>query len=242
MHTRQRIVLHGVLAVAAIWMAWRLAAEWGHANLRYQVLAQARAQAAAPLLPSLSSRPLPPAQEIVGQNLFSPDRNNNAAQEEKAATPPPPVPVVFGTMKLGADYEALLAERGSSAGSGFQRVKQGEQFSGYTVVEIRDEKVVLEFAGQKTTVDVYRSANSVPRPAGAAPAAAPAAPMVEKTSAQPPPSPPPSTSPAVAAPAAAGAAAEPTGNPYETVTIEGNRRKIVLQTPFGPMIRYEDIR
>ena len=232
MHTRQRIVLHGVLAVAAIWLAWRLVAEWGHANLGYEALAQAESQASASLLPSLPQSPMPPVQEIVAQNPFSPDRNNTVAEEEKAA-PPPPVPVVFGTMKLGEAYEALLAEGGSSAGRGFRRVKQGEQFSGYTVVEIRDEKVVLEFAGQKTTVDVYRSANSVPR---AQAPATPVAPVVEKTSAQPPASP---TSPAAPAPAAAGA--EPTANSYEKVTIEGNRRKIELQTPFGPMIRYEEI-
>lgn len=233
MHTRQRIVLHGVLAVAAIGLAWRLVAEWGHANLRYEALAQANAQASAPLLPSLLRSPLPPIQEIVAQNLFSPDRNNTLAQEEQAA--PPPVPVVFGTMKLGADYEVLLAEGGSSAGRGFRRVKQGEEFGGYTVVEIRDEKVVLEFAGQKTTVDVYRSANSVPR---AAAPATPVAPVVEKTSAQPPASPPPATNQT----APAGAVAEPSSDPNVKVTIEGNRRKYEIQTPFGPMIRYEEIR
>lgn len=238
MHTRQRIVLHGVLAVAAIWLAWRLVAEWGRANLRYEALAQAKAQTSAALLPSLSRSPLPPIQEIVAQNLFSPDRNNIVEQKEQAA-PTAEVPVVFGTMKLGEAYEALLAEGGASAGRGFRRVKQGEQFGGYTVVEIQDEKVVLEFAGQKTTVDVYRSANSVPR---AQAPATPAAPVVEKTTAQPPASPPPpraGTRQPGPAPAAAGS--QPTANPAIRVVIEGNRKKYIGQTPFGQIEWYEEI-
>ncbi|MBI1956006.1 MAG: hypothetical protein HYS38_06390 [Acidobacteria bacterium] len=234
MHTRQRIVLHGVLAVAAIWLAWRLVAEWGRANLRYAALAQANAQASAALLPSLPRSPLPPIQEIVAQNLFSPDRNNNLAQEKQAA--PSPVPVVFGTMKLGEAYEVLLAEGGSSAGRGFRRVKQGEEFNGYTVVEIRDEKVVLEFAGQKTTVDVYQSANSVPR---AQAPATPVAPVVEKTTAQPPASPPQAASPT--APAPAEAVSQPTANPAIRVVIEGNHRRYIRQTPFGPIEWEEEI-
>lgn len=233
MHSRQRIILNGVLAVAALWLAWRLATEWGRANLRYAALAEAKAQAAAPLLPNLPQSPPPAVQDIVAQNVFSPDRNNALAQPVKAA-PPPPVPVVFGTMKLGADYEALLAEGG---GRGYRRVKQGEEFGGYTVAEIRDEKVILDFHGRKTTVDVYQSANSVPRPAAVP--AAPAAPNVEKTSAQPPA--PPAASQAAPAPAA-GAVSEPSSDPNVKITIEGNRRKYEIQTPFGPMIRYEDIR
>ncbi|MBI4459149.1 MAG: hypothetical protein HY648_03695 [Acidobacteria bacterium] len=240
MHRRQRIILQGVLAVAAVWMGWRLAAEWGQANLRYAALAQAKGETAGPLAANLPNNSLPSAQEIVAQNLFSPDRNNDLAQEEKA-TPRPPVPTVFGTMKLGADYEALLAEGGPRAGSGFQRVKQGEKFAGYTVVEIRDEKVELEYGGEKTTVDVYQSANSVPR---AAAPAAPAAPTVEKTSSLPPPTPAPAASQAAPTPAAnAGVPiSEPSADPNVKITIEGNRRRYEIQTPFGTMIRYEDIR
>ena len=124
MRTRQLRILQMGLAIAAGLLAWRLAAEWQRANLRYSTLSRANTERPAAVLPNPARREPPPAQEIVAKNLFSPDRNNEIAQAVKSE-PLPPVPVVFGTMKLGENYEALMAEGGPSPGRSPRRRRAG---------------------------------------------------------------------------------------------------------------------
>ena len=241
MHRRQFFILYTVLSVTAALLIWRLVTEWKTANLRYHALPRARATVAS-VPPGSAPKSTPPVGDIVAKHLFSPDRNNTIAKDEKHE-PPPPVPVVFGTMNLGGKYEALMAEGGQPTKTGFHRVKNGERVGGYTVVEIGDEKVVVDFQGQKTTLDVYQSASSVP-------------PTQTRTGQSPPtvsgdglilpgqstPSPTASNTPA--APPTASAPPVPGANPndpYVKVTIEGNRRRMERQTMFGTQVWYEDI-
>lgn len=230
MYRRQLLILHTVLCIAAVLLAWRLVSGWKRANLRYGNSPHPRVGTSAYLPPSSPQQPAPPTNDIVAKNLFSPDRNNEMAKEEKPQ-PPPPVPIVFGTINLGGSYEALMAEKEQSSKPGFHRVKNGERMGGYTVVAISDEKVVIEFQGQKTTLDVYQSANSVPRAEPRKPTAA-ATPVVESAGTPPP-------QPAAAPPQPSSA---PPGVPQDVrVTIEGNRRRMERPGPFGPSVWYEDI-
>lgn len=246
MHKRQRWILHLGLAVAAGWLAWRLGTEWTQANLRYgPAPAGSRAAERRPVpataLPQQRREP-PATEEIAAKNLFSADRTNVVALEtvSQQTAPPPAVPVVFGTMKLGQGYEALMAEPGEAAGRGVRRVKPGEQLGGYTVVEVLDEQVVIEYGGQRTTVDVYQSARSVARRVartetssqptveatgrGSTPAAArQASPAAARTPAAQPTQPPPGTPPGV------------------RVFVEGNRRRFERDTMFGVQTWYEPL-
>jgi hypothetical protein len=238
MHRRQLFMLYAILVLAAVLLGWRLVGEWRRANMRYNSALRRSAAASSVYLPTSfpQAAGAPPTVDIVAKNLFSPERNNDIALEEKSQ-PAPPVPIVFGTINLGGSYEALMADKGPGAGPGFRRVKKGERLGGYTVVEISDEKVVIEFQGKKTTLDVYQSANSVPRAeTRTAPAAAPV--VVSGTTAPPQPAAP--AQPA-GVPAPAAAAAQPGLDPDVKVTIEGNRRKFERPSMFGPMIWYEDI-
>lgn len=240
MYRRQLIGLYAVLIITMFLLAWRFVSEWKSANLRYGALARSRSKPASIYLsPAPPPQPSPAVGDIVTKNLFSADRNNDIVQDQKAAAPPPPVPIVFGTMNLGGSYEALMAEGGSQRGRpAFRRVKKGESISEYRVVEIEDEKVVVEFRGEKTTIDVYQSARTVPQiEARSAPVAAP--PVVESGGA-----PVPQSAPTVQTSAsAAGAAstAQSQTDPGIRVTIEGNRRRMERQTPFGPQVWYENI-
>ena len=243
MHKRQRLILSLGLALAAGLLAWRLGTEWTEANLRYGALSRTTERSAVPLA-APSRREPPPTEEIVAKNLFSPDRTNALVLPEANQQPPPSVPTVFGTMKLGESYEALLAESGDAARRGFRRVKQGEQFGAYTVVEILDERVVVEYRGQRTTLDVYQSARGVVRPVTRTETAP--APVVETGSGSRP-APAPlarQPSPAPARPAAAGAqpAQPPPGTPPGVrVFVEGNRRRFERDTAFGVQTWYEPL-
>lgn len=240
MQRRQLMVLYIALSVIAVLLAWRLGSEWKRANLRYAAPHRTTAAAPAYLPPSSAPHAAPPLlSEIVAKNLFSPDRNNDVIQDEKPQ-PAPPAPIVFGTINLGGSFEALMAERGQSARPGFRRVKNGEQLGGYTIVEIRDEKVVVEFRGQKTTLNVYESANSVPRANTRTNLAT--GPVVESVGAPPPqaaaPAPAQSSSGGPSSPAASAPPAPASGI---TVTVEGNRRRMERSTPFGLQVWYEEI-
>src|ERR1044071_1966623 len=187
MQRRQVWILNGVLAVFAVFIALRLAAEWRHGNERYRTLEErVHAAGVAPIVP-VAEQASGTGSDIVARNLFSPDRNNNRAQATQSA---PPVPIVMGTMRLADGYEALMSEGGAPGAARFRRIKKGEQIGGYTVAEIRDEAVVVEYGGQKSEVNVYQSAQSVARtvsPPVSAPAASGplAGPVVESAAAPP---------------------------------------------------------
>ena len=241
MHRRQLVILYFSLCVVAIALAWKLRTDWRNANLRY---ARVRASAVAPRSAAVPPRPAAPAamtvavNDVVAKNLFSPDRSNQFEAQQEQLQPPPPAPIVYGTMNLGGNYEALMAE-GERAGqsgfrSAFRRVKNGDRLGGYTIVDIRDEKVVVEFRGQKTTIDVYESANSVPRETARTTVAA--KPVVEGGAASP------QQTPAAPEPSASSNPAS-TGAQQGAVssTVEGNRLRVERQTPFGTQVWYEDI-
>lgn len=234
LHRRELMVLHAVLLCAALLLGWRLTTEWRQANARYQPLAAPARTSSAAMTRGMPQPEIPPTQAIIANNIFTADRNSDAPQDDRSK-PAPPVPVVFGTMNLGGHYEALMAE--SANRPGFRRVKRGEKVGEYMVAEIADEKVVIDYQGQKTTLDVYQSANSVPRAQAAAapaPAAHPAAPVVESMAA-----PAPQANGGPSAPAAATAA--PEASDGTRITIEGNRRRLERPGPFGVQVWYEDL-
>lgn len=234
MNRRQLLLVNVVLSIAAALLIFRLAGEWSTANLRYAALEQQTEDAPAYLPPVSQSRPVTAIRVIVEKNLFSADRNNILIQAEETVQPTSfQVPVVFGTIHLGDSYEALMAERSQAATGKFRRVKTGQRFGAYTVVEIQDEKVVIERQGQRTTLDVYQSANSIARQK--ARSAQPAAPVVETAGS--------GTRPAPSRQRAASraTAVQQSSDPRVQVTIEGNRRRFERQTMFGPQVWYENI-
>ena len=234
MDRRQRRMAQAVLALVAGLLAWRLGTEWKQADLRYSALASPAARSAAGLSVAVREEPLR-VDEIAAKNLFSADRNNEIPEPESSESePPPPLPMVLGTMKLGQSYEALMSEGESSRG-GVRRVKQGEQIGSYRVTEIRDEKVVIEYQGQTTTLDIYQSARSVAQQRTRTPTG-PAAPVVVGTGGRQ----------AASQPRAA-PAQEPRetpqrgGPPGVRVFVEGDRRRMERDTPFGTQTWYEPL-
>ncbi len=248
MHRQQLTILYGFLCAVTALLAWRLVSDWRFANRRYSGGIHSAALSAPYTPSSAPQRPAPPVAEIVAKNLFSPDRNNQVT-ETGSSEPPPPLPIVYGTVNLGGSFEALMAEHGTSARPSFRRIKKGEQLAGYTVVEISDEKVVVDFYGRKTTIDVYQSANSVPRgDARSVTSSASYLSPAENGGGILPPQPPAQSS-SIPASSSSPAASKASSVPYTPppsdsgirVTIEGNRRRMERNTPFGVQTWYEDI-
>jgi hypothetical protein len=232
------------LLVAAVWLAAGTRSEWRGNHGRYaQFAAPVPAVTPAAALPA-GGNPAASYAEVVDGNLFSPDRNNSQPSLQKKAAPP--LPVVVGTMNLGSGKVALMADQKMAAERTFRRVKEGDEIGGYRVVEIADHKVVLEFGGEKSSVDVYESAASVADTTAYAPPTPSAGPQV--ISAAPPVV---AAAPAAASPAGTSAAAsakqgmvlpQDPNDPFKTCVVEGNRIKCTRKTPFGPQIWYEQLR
>ena len=247
--------LNLALLALAVWLAAGISATWRSNHARYEQFVTSAATPWAGVskagMPGTGLATVPASYSVLlAHNLFSSDRNNNQALAS-VSNGRPPVPLVIGTVNLGSGPVALMAESRKAAKGTFRRLKVGDEIGGYRVAEIAEHQVIIEFEGQKTAIDVYESAENVRQASGRAavrPAkpAGPAAGQVltavpAATSAS---SGGPASSPsqrATTAPAAAPVTTTPTGNPYLTFTIEGNRKRWNRVTPFGVQTWYEDL-
>ena len=239
------------LLAVTVWLAAEIGVTWRRNHARYAQFAVSPAVSRRPgaYAVGADAEPAGPARssELITYNLFSPDRNNAQPLVEVEKDPPPPVPIVVGTVNLGSGMVALMADQKQARSGAFRRLKAGDEIAGYRVVKIAEQQVVVEFEGEKTTIDVYESAQNVRRAAGAGSTTSkrPAAPQVltavpaGKAVASKPATATPATSPPSSR--TARPAGSPTADPFLTVTIEGNRKKYSRLTPFGVQTWYVDL-
>ena len=177
--------------------------------------------------------------EIVDRNVFSPLRGTPPPQPQEEPKAPKP-PFLFGTMNLGKGRFALMAP-GDQPSPVSKRVLPGEEIGGYKLVSIGTSNVVLEWQEKKITLDISESPSrgpgnvektASPR-AGAGATAGNPAPAVLRpitpVSVGGPPSLVPQLSPPGVSPDA------PEG------TVVGGRRKVVVQSPFGPLVQWQEV-
>ena len=240
------VLLDLILLLVMVGIAAGIRATWQRNQARYAAPGAASPAVTAGGLGAGTQAPpaLLDSSELVNRNLFSADRNNDQPVIKVEKKPRPPVPYVIGTLNLGSGMVALMVDRQQGSQGRFRRVQVGGQVGGYQVVEIADHKVVIEFDGERTTIDVYESAASLPGAASAAyvPPAASPLPQVQTavslggTTA---------TSTEAATPAAepAGVAGTPPAAVFgmASVRIEGNYRIYTRATPFGPQTWKEEI-
>jgi hypothetical protein len=240
---RKPIVLLNLLLLAAVLgMAAGIRATWQRNHARYAApAASSPAVTAAGLATGAQALPaLVDSSELVNRSLFSPDRNNVQPVVKKEKRQGPPLPVVIGTMNLGSGMVALIIDPKQAASGSFKRVKTGDEIGGYKVIQIAEHKVVVEFDGEQTTLDVYESAASVSAAGGAGYSAPAPGSQVQ-------------TAVAATGATAEGAAGEGSGviqsggaliaapTAAEGVTIEGNYRVTRRMSPFGMMTYREPI-
>ena len=240
---RKPIVLLNLLLLAAVLgMAAGVRAAWQRNHARYAApAASSPAVTAAGLARGAQAAPaLLDSSELVNRNLFTPDRNNVQPLVKKEKRQGPPLPVVIGTMNLGSGMVALMVDPKQAASGSFKRVKTGDEVGVYKVIQIAAHKVVVEFDGEQTTLDVYESAASVSGAGGAGYSApAPGSQVQTAVSA--------AGATAAGAPGEGGGVIQSGGSLIaaptmpEGVTIEGNYRVTRKMTAFGLMTFREPI-
>ena len=89
-------------------------------------------------------------QVITEKDIFRPSRTSSLlGADGNPEMPPANPPTLFGTIIVGAERTALLKE---DAGKVAKMYRLNESVSGYKIVDIQDDKVLLEAGGQKIEV------------------------------------------------------------------------------------------
>ena len=222
-------------------LGWLLVVRWKEYRNSIQWLSQRVAPQRALASATGSNQAGKPSSfvDIVDRNVFSPLRGSVPAQAKEEAKAPR-LPVLFGTMNLGSGRFALMSP-GDQSPPLSKRILPGEEIGGYKLVSIGTSNVVVEWQDKRTTLEIT------------APVAVPRVPRViertanVRTGAGTTPGSAPGTSPVVVPNAGVGASAtgrtgQPGSEPNVPVgTVVGGKRKVVVSSPFGPLVQWQDV-
>ena len=228
---RKKLWFLNLLLIAGIaLLARELHQNWKAAREREKRIAM-RAVKASPV--AAIPTPPPPASvqaasyaDIAQAMLFSKDRNPAVVVEAPPPKPQPPFPRFYGAMNLGDGLIAILSD-----GPSEQRpFRPGEQAGEYKLVEIGEDTLVFEWDGKKFSKKFSELADRNDVPAEATPRAAAAA---------PPPPPPKPAGPGPGIDMGGGFAACNPGDTSPAGTVVNGMRKVLIETPFSKVCRWE---
>jgi hypothetical protein len=233
-------IVSGLIAVNVL-LCWLLVGRWKEYRHSIQWLSRGVAPQRALASATGSKQTGQPSSfvEIVDRNVFSPLRGSAPAQAQEEAKAPR-LPVLFGTMNLGSGRFALMSP-GDQSPPLSKRVLPGEEIGGFKLVSIGTSNVVVEWQNKRTRLEITAPA-PVPRTpgviertanvrtgAGATPSSAPGAAAVVV----------PETRLRASATGRTGQPGAPPDVPVGTVV--GGKRKVLVPSPFGPVVQWEDV-
>jgi len=230
------LTIGGLVALNVV-LCWLLAGRWKEYRRSIQWVSFGVAPQRSPASAAGANRGGQPPSfvDIVARNLFSSLRGSAPAQAQAEVKPPKP-PVLFGTMDLGGGRFALMSP-GDQSPPLSKRVLPGGEIGGYKLVSIGTSNVVVEWQDKRTTVEIAEPAS---RPGGQASEASArlGTPSGNASSSV-------TTVGSVAGGGNAAAAARlgPPGVPADAPagTIVGGKRKVVISTPFGASVQWQDV-
>lgn len=238
---RRRLHLVNLALVALILLAgWQMRQRWAEGRERERRVLGADPESVAALEEPPLAAPEPPRASdyllVAEKLLFARDRNPEVVIELAAPKPMPPLPVAYGVLDLGRGPTVILSER---PGQPQRAYRVGDQIGEFTVAEITAAEVAFLWEGTsiRKSVDELKPALEEQAPQQAeAPAPAP---------------PPKAQAAVVATKAEAGPSDIDLGggiracrpaDPSPPGTVVGGYRKVVTETPFGPVCRWEPVK
>ncbi len=237
---REQILIIGGLIGLNILLGWFAGRLWKDHRSRAQWLyagASAQPEAARTAGSKQAGQPQSFA-DIVGRNVFSPLRGTPPPQPQEEAKAPK-LPLLFGTMNLGNGRFALMTP-GDQPSAASKRVLPGEEIGGYKLVSVGTSNVVIEWQEKKITLEITEPASRGPGN------------MERTVSVRPLPGAPAGTAPSSVmtvgsgsggAASTAAARMTPPGASPDTPpgTVVGGKRKVLLPTPFGTLVQWQDV-
>jgi len=235
------LIVSGLIALNVL-LGWLLVGRWKEYRNHIHWLSQGVAPQRAPASPTGSSQAGQPSSyvDIVDRNVFSPLRGSVPVQPQEAEAKAPRLPVLFGTMNLGSGWFALMSP-GDQSPPLAKRVLPGTEIGGYKLLSIGTSNVVVEWQAKRTTLEITapapgprvpgiieRTANVRTGPATTAPSAPGASPIVVPN--------------AGLGASATGRTGQPSAEPDVPVgTVVAGKRKVVVSSPFGPLVQWQDV-
>jgi hypothetical protein len=236
---RRLLLLNLILAMLVVGAAFRLRRQWleGRERLRQVFHAKVTPAAPPPAVRLDPPQPLTPASyaDAAQKLVFAKDRNPTVVIEPEPPKVIPPLPVAHGVVNFGDGPLVILSER---PGAPHKSYAPGEKVGDFTLLAVTREDVVFEWQGEK----IRRKLDElVERRAQETPPAA-----------EQPPQPAPVQAPqtTVVNPSGEEGFGPSIGNeiraclPGDTSppgTVRAGMRKVVTQTPFGNVCRWEPV-
>jgi hypothetical protein len=155
---KQKWIINVVLLALAVVLGLKLRGDWTRTNQERktaEALDGAAATSAA-AAPNTAVAPVPGAELIAQNNLFSPDRNNVQAQVAELK-PAPPDPQLLGSMNVGGGPIALMVDGAAQPGTPAHPVREGEMIGAYKLVKVGDSFALVEYEGQQKRIDAQSS-------------------------------------------------------------------------------------
>jgi len=158
---KQNWIINVVLLALAAVLGMKLRGDWVRTT-QQQKAADAFAKSAAPpaSAPNAAVAPVPGAELIAQNNLFSPDRNNVQAQPLELK-PAPPDPVLLGSMNVGSGPIGLMVDGAAQPGTPAHPVRVGEMIGEYKLVKVGDTFAMVEYQGQQKRVEVQSAPHQI---------------------------------------------------------------------------------
>jgi hypothetical protein len=176
---------------------------------------------------------------IVTNLILTPDRTDIIPPEPPPAAPPkkvlPPKPILSGIFRLGGEEFVLMVSNDPQQRGAQKRLKQGESFDNYVLVSILDQRVKMKYEEEEVEIRLNEPSGLVARESGASTHGATAAAGGRITSIG---------ETTLSQGSARAQAVNPVSAPVQPTEVPPppGKRKVIRQTPFGPMESYEDIR
>ena len=237
--SRKLLALNIALALLCVLAAWRIWDTLERAEARRNAIVGRPLPPAEAELPPLEGPPAPfvPADylEVAQKFLFAPDRNPEVVIEAASARPMPPLPVAHGVLDLGAGPTVILSEKAGGPQRGY---RVGEQFGEFAIAEITPDVIVFEWEGQRVErrldeLKPKKEATDAPQVAAAKPKP-PAEPKAAVIGGGGKPGP-------SDIDMGGGIRACKPGDESPPGTVVGGYKKVVTQTPFGRVCRWEPV-
>ncbi len=240
---RRKLLVLDLLLLALVtlvgWRAWKLYLEGEARLVRLASLGE----------PKLSTRhpqvvraPMPQGREpvraadyavIASRLLFAPDRSPDVVVKVEEPQPPP-LPTAHGVINLGAGPVVLLSGGGTEAQKAY---RVGEKIGELVIAEIRPDVIAFAWRGKliRRKLDELKPA---PKAEAAQPSPTSQATTPQRASVT-------SVKPVAPGPSSVdlggGIRACQPGDTSPPGTVIGGYRKVVTQTPFGQMCRWEPV-
>ena len=236
--THKLIALNVALAVLLAAAGWRL---WKEVESANELESAVAGRPLEPAVPPPATPVTPPAPvlasdyiEVARKLLFFPDRNPEVVIDVAPEKPLPPLPVAHGVLDLGSGPTVILSK---NAKAPQQAYRVGDTYEEFRIADIRSDAIVFEWEDKR----IYRTIAELEPEEGSVPAQ-------QTTRASKPAAPKKPSTAVIGDSAKAGPSDIDMGGdiracrPGDTSppgTVSGGYKKVVTQTPFGKVCRWE---